>query len=108
MALQKVVSGLCATVLCFAAADAEPASAPFPSQPLADALDAFAKKTGYQLVYRSELAVGMMSKGADGGLTAEQTLRQLLRGTGLAFQFINERTVVIYRSSDTSSPSNSP
>jgi iron complex outermembrane recepter protein len=107
-ALQKVASGIFAAVLCVAGAYAEGLSAPFPSQPLADALDAFAKATGYQLVYRSELAVGMMSRGADAGLTAEQTLRQLLRDTGLAFQFINERTVVIYRSSDSSKQPNPP
>ena len=102
-----LVSGVIATVLCVAGAYAEGLSSPFASQPLADALDAFAKATGYQLVYRSELAIGMTSKGADAGLTAEQTLHQLLRGTGLTFQFINERTVVIYRSTD-SRDSNRP
>ena len=107
-ALQGLVSGVFATVLCVARAYAEGLSGPFASQPLADALDAFAKATGYQLVYRSELAVGMTSKGADAGLSAEQTLRQLLRGTGLAFHFINERTVVIYRSTDASRDSNPP
>jgi len=69
-----LVSGVFATVLCVAGAYAEGLSAPSASQPLADALDAFAKETGYQLVYRSELAIGMTSKGADAGLTAEQTL----------------------------------
>ena len=101
-----LVAGVFATVLCVAGAYAEGLTGPFASQPLADALDAFAKATGYQLVYRSELAVGMTSRGADAGLTAEQTLHQLLRGTGLTFQFINERTVVIYRSTDTSHDSN--
>jgi len=102
-ARHKVVSGVCATVLCVASAYAEGLPPAFPSQPLADALDAFAKATGYQLVYRSELAQGMTTLGADAGLTAEQTLRQLLRDTGLAFRFINERTVVIYRSTNSSS-----
>ena len=99
-ALWRLTSGILATVICVAGAYAQGLSVPFPSQPLADALDAFANATGYQLVYRTELATGMTSKGADAGLSAEQTLRQLLRGTGLAFQFINERTVVIFRSPD--------
>lgn len=103
-ALRELVSGVFATVFCVPGAHAERLATAFASQPLADALDAFAKATGYQLVYRAELTVGMTSKGADGGLSAQETLRQLLRGTGLTFQFINERTVVIYRSTDPAAP----
>lgn len=73
---------------------------PMPSQMLADALETFAKITGYQLVYRTEIAAGLKTKGAEAGLSAEDTLRQLLRGTGLAFAFVNDRTIAIYRASD--------
>ncbi|HEY6621210.1 MAG TPA: STN domain-containing protein, partial [Steroidobacteraceae bacterium] len=67
---------------------------------LADALETFAKITGYQLVYRTEIAAGLKTQGAEAGLSAEDTLRQLLRGTGLTFAFVNDRTIAIYRASE--------
>ena len=104
----RVISTVFATIFSCANTGAEGLPANLPPQPLADALDAFTKATGYQLVYRSELAVGMTSKGAEAGLPAVDTLRQLLRGTGLDFKFVNDRTVVIFKSSDSSSRSNLP
>ena len=104
----RVISTVFATLISCANAGAEGLPANLAPQPLADALDAFTKATGYQLVYRSELAVGMTSKGAEAGLPAADTLRQLLRGTGLDFKFVNDRTVVIFKSSDTPSRSNLP
>lgn len=71
---------------------------------LADALEAFANTTGYQLVYRTEVAAGLTTQGADAGLSAKDTLRQLLRGTGLAFAFVNDRTIAIYKASDSVPP----
>jgi iron complex outermembrane receptor protein len=86
---------LCALLLQSAvAAAASPAYAP---QPLATALEQFARATGLQLVYRTELAEGLMSKGAGAQLTAAQTLGELLRDTGLGFAFIDERTVTIFK-----------
>ncbi len=64
-------------------------------QPLAEALEIFAEQTGLQLVYRAELAAGMQSRGARAGLSAEETLRELLRETGLTFEFVNDRTIAI-------------
>jgi iron complex outermembrane receptor protein len=71
---------------------------PLPPQPLADALDTFAQRSGLQLVYSAQLAKGLMSQGAAAGESAEQTLRDLLRGTGLTFEFVNDRTVTVMRS----------
>ena len=65
-------------------------------QPLAAALESYAKQSGLQFVYRAELARGLESVGADAGLPAAEALTRILLGTGLAFEFVNERTVRIY------------
>jgi outer membrane receptor protein involved in Fe transport len=65
-------------------------------QPLAAALTDFAHQTGLQLVYVSQIAAGRTSKGARAGLSPAKALTELLDGTGLTFQFLNERTVRIF------------
>jgi len=69
--------------------------ADIPPQPLAEALAAYARQTGLQLVFLSEIARGKTSKGAPAGLTQEAALIRLLDGTGLRFEFLNERSVRI-------------
>jgi iron complex outermembrane recepter protein len=66
-------------------------------QPLAAALAEFAYQTGLQLVYVSKIAAGRTSKGARAGLSTAAALTELLNGTGLTFQFLNERTVRIFQ-----------
>ncbi|HUO38663.1 MAG TPA: STN domain-containing protein, partial [Mycobacterium sp.] len=70
-------------------------AADIPPQPLAEALAAYARQTGLQVVFVSELARGKTSKGAPAGLTQEAALTRLLEGTGLRFEFLNERSVRI-------------
>jgi iron complex outermembrane receptor protein len=67
-------------------------------EPLARALAAFARQTGLQVVYVSADVSGAASPGAPAGLAAPEMLRRLLEGTDLSFQFINERTVRVFRS----------
>ena len=69
-----------------------------PAQPVAAALSEFAHQTGLQLVYVSQVAQARASKGARAGLSAAETLTELLDGTGLSFQFVNARTVRIFES----------
>ena len=79
------------------AAQSVPAlSAPIPPQPLAQALVEFAHQTGLQLLYESKLAVQRQSNEAAQGLSAAAALTEILRGTGLNFQFLNPKTVRIY------------
>jgi outer membrane receptor protein involved in Fe transport len=70
-------------------------SADIKPQPLAGALAEFAHQTGLQLVYVSQLAKARASKGARAGLAPAEALPALLEGTGLGFEFLNERTVRI-------------
>ncbi len=73
-------------------------SADIGPQPLSAALADFAHQTGLQLVYVSQIAARLTSKGARAGTSATEALTQLLEGTGLRFEFLNARTVRIYES----------
>lgn len=75
------------------------------AQPLAQALSEFANQTGLQLVYVSEIAATQASNGAPQGLAAPDALRRLLAGTGLHFEFLNDRTVRIFAASSCDLPS---
>ena len=66
-----------------------------PPQPLAAALAAYARQTGLQVLYVSEIVRKKASKGARAGVTPDAALTQLLAGTGLRFEFLNERSVRI-------------
>ena len=87
-------------------ADIAPRSVP-------EALAAFARQTGLQLIYVSSVADTLQSKGAPAGLSASAALARLLEGTGLAYEFLNARTVKIFstpaavptRTASSSSPS---
>ena len=94
-------------VLSAVTANAEGLAEPLPPQPLADALEIFSKQTGLQLVYDATLTRGINTEGASAGQPANLTLRELLRGTGLAFEFVNDRTVTIVAAPAASSPQES-
>src|SRR6186997_3105688 len=69
---------------------------PIARQPLAAALREFATQTGLQLIYVSDIAATQVSKGAPRGVSAQDALGRLLEGTGLEFEFLNDRTVRIF------------
>jgi iron complex outermembrane receptor protein len=54
-----------------------------PAQPLAGALDSFARRTGWQLGYTSDLTMGLTSPGVQGTMGAIEALDRLLAGSGL-------------------------
>ncbi len=99
---------ICATwgFLVFSHAEAsEELSRDIAAQPLAQALSEFAAQTGLQLIYVSEIAATQVSKGAPRGLPAADALQRLLAGTGLRFEFLNDRTVRIFAGSSCALPS---
>lgn len=71
-------------------------SADIEAQPLSEALAAFGRQTGLQLIYVSSIAESQHSHGAHAGLMTSAALTQLLQGTGLSFEFLNARTVRIF------------
>jgi outer membrane receptor protein involved in Fe transport len=75
----------------------EPAalSADIPAQPLAQALEAFARQTGLQLVYVSGLVSDQRSHAASAGLSVKEALARVLQGTGLKFEYLTPRSIRI-------------
>jgi iron complex outermembrane receptor protein len=66
-----------------------------PAQPLGEALAAYARQTGLQLVYVSGLIGEQRSHEVSAGLDIKDALTQLLQGTGLQFEFLTARSVRI-------------
>jgi len=99
---------MCATwgFLVFSHAEAsEVLSRDIAAQPLAQALSEFAAQTGLQLIYVSEIVATQVSKRAPRGLTVPDALQRLLEGTGLRFEFMNDRTIRIFAGSGCALPS---
>jgi iron complex outermembrane receptor protein len=99
-------AGLCALCLWLGnpaaalASDDSPSKRAVPTaiaaQPLPEALAAFASSTHLQLVYVSQLALGKSSQAVPAGLPPAAALAHLLQGTGLEFQFLNDRTIKLF------------
>jgi outer membrane receptor protein involved in Fe transport len=67
-----------------------------PPQALDQALEAFAEQTGLQLFYVTDIVSSRKSPGAQSGLAPTAALVALLEGTGLGFEFVNDRAVRIF------------
>lgn len=65
------------------------------AQGLAPALQLLAKERDVQVVYRSDLVGDRQTSGAVGELTIEEALTQLLSGTGLTFQYLEDKGITI-------------
>ena len=106
--IATVVSGMlralsiCAPVALFDAPAAlaqafEPRAlaADIPAQPLAQALAAFARQTGLQFVYVSDVVRNQRSHAVSAGLGATEALARVLEGTGLKFEYLTPRSIRI-------------
>jgi iron complex outermembrane recepter protein len=69
--------------------------AAIPAQPVAQALAAFARQTGLQLVYVSGVVRNQRSRAVPAGLQADEALARLLQGTGLRFEHLTPRSIHI-------------
>ena len=74
-------------------------TADIPAQPLEQALDAFARQTGLQLVYISDLVNKQRSRAVSARLLADEALAQMLQGTGLRFEHLTPQSVRILAAS---------
>jgi outer membrane receptor protein involved in Fe transport len=97
----RLITG-CAMVLLLigtsniAASSGSALSAGIDAQPLAEALTVFAQQSGLQLLYVSALATHRRSRAVAAGLSPTAALTELLAGTGLQFEFLDDRTVNIF------------
>src|SRR3546814_4335048 len=71
---------------------------------LENALSSFGTQSRIQLIYPPELLKGKRSGGLTGNHPPMEALRQLLQGSGLEAERVNDRTVVIKRA--TPAPAN--
>ncbi|HEV2227388.1 MAG TPA: TonB-dependent receptor [Steroidobacteraceae bacterium] len=70
-------------------------SADIPAQPLAEALEVFARQTGLHIVYVSRVVRNQSSHAVSAGASASEALALLLQGTGLSFEFLTRHSVRI-------------
>jgi len=70
-------------------------TADIPAQPLAQALEGFARQTGLQLVYVSGVLRDQRSRAVSAGLGANDALTRILQGTGLKFEYLTPRSIRI-------------
>src|SRR5580704_15074657 len=70
-------------------------AADIPAQPLAQALEAFARQTALQLVYVSDVVREQRSHAVTAGLGANEALARMLQGTGLKFEHLTPRSIHI-------------
>jgi len=93
------------------AAAANPASAAIrrvtniPAQDLGSALQELAHEHDFQVVYLSDGVDKLRTSGAVGDLTAEEALKRLLKGTGLSYRYLDEKTVTVLPTAATASSS---
>lgn len=67
-----------------------------PRQPMFAALKAWSEQSGLQfLVNTDELTPGLMASAVKGQLAPEVALRDMLKGSGLEYEFVNAKTVRI-------------
>lgn len=97
LVMASMISALAASGFALAA-DVEAAIKQFtniPSQPLASALEVLATQRNIQVLYRSDIVGAMQAPRVTGELTTNEVLQQLLRGTGLSFQYLEDGAVMV-------------
>ncbi len=108
MRIWVIASAICCAAAALASATEVDASirksTSIPAQALEPALHIFAKERDLQVVYRSEVVGNLQTAGATGELTANEALKQLLSGTGLTFQYLDDRTVTIVPAASGAAP----
>ena len=78
-------------------ADAQAIQFDLPSQPLSQALRAYAHASNEQIIFSDDLVRGRQSPALHGNYTALDALEQLLRGTDLSAEHVTANEVVVSR-----------
>lgn len=101
--IRRILAGAATTGLAVAApvsmAQTKNVSVSIPSQGASDALRAFAKKAGVQLVYPEDVIDGVTTNEVEGTMSVEEGLNRLLEGTGLEYRVSQQGVVVVTRKS---------
>jgi iron complex outermembrane receptor protein len=99
MRVTCVAVALCLSVLGLAASPNVDASirkpTNIPAQELGTALRALEKDRNLQVIFVSEDVRNVRTQGAVGEFTSDEALQALLKGTGLTFRYLDDKTVTI-------------
>ncbi|WDY58822.1 TonB-dependent siderophore receptor [Pseudomonas sp. PSKL.D1] len=96
----SALSGLTAAPAIMAAEQVQLHTFAQPSQPLAQALNAFSRASGQSVLYTLELPA-VQAPALNGSFSAEQALQQLLGNSGLSWRRVDARTLTL-EAADTS------
>jgi iron complex outermembrane receptor protein len=99
MRVAVVAAALCLSIVGIAQADRASAAIREPThigaQSLGSALKQLAQSRGLQVLYLSKTVRDLRTSGANGDITANEALEQLLNGTGLTYRYLDENTVTV-------------
>jgi len=99
MRIAVVAAAVCISVVGLALANSVSASIREPThiaaQGLGPALKQLAQSRGLQVLYLSNTVRDVRTNGADGDMTANEALEQLLSGTGLTYRYLDDNTVTV-------------
>ncbi len=71
-----------------------------PPQPLGPAMNEFAKTSGLQVSFPSEVAADRHSPGVTGRYSPDEALQALLAGTGMTYRYVSADTVTLQKASE--------
>jgi iron complex outermembrane recepter protein len=66
-----------------------------PSQPLAESLRAVAGQTNSNILFNAKEVAGFSAKALNAQMTQDEALQELLKGTGLTYQYLGEKTISV-------------
>ena len=96
------VAALIVALICVARAaepellsQAQPIDFEIPSQPLADALHAYGRRMGVQVLYESRSAIGRLSQVVQGKFTPDEALKHMLAGTELEIRHARSDAITL-------------
>src|ERR1700722_20217680 len=99
MRLSIAAAAACLSIVGVATADQAAAAikkfTDIPAQELGSALQVLAQDRDFQVVYLSDAVDKLKTSGAVGEFTADEALKKLLKGTGLSYRYLDEKTITV-------------
>lgn len=68
-----------------------------PAQDVASAFQLLAEQTGLSIIFAPDVTAGIRTHGVSGKLSVQESIRELLEGTGLEYEFTGTNTVTLHR-----------
>jgi iron complex outermembrane receptor protein len=99
MRVTVTATAICGSILALASAQDAAAlmrkPTDIPAEGLTAALAALAREFDFQVLYRTEVVGALRTQGAAGTFTPGEALERVLSGTGLTYEYLDEKTVTI-------------